>query len=92
MLSEIEQVEMLIALGRGDKYRLVHIRETLESGKELFISDKNFLHNLVKTNLKDRIYHARVVSAPDIPSQSCEKCGSAISPDEKFCTNCGSRT
>ena len=89
MLSEIEQVEMLIALGRGDKYRLVHIRETLESGKELFISDKNFLHNLVKTNLKDRIYHARVVSAQDIPSQSCEKCGSAISPDEKFCTNCG---
>ena len=77
------------ALGRGDKYRLVHIRETLESGKELFISDKNFLHNLVKTNLKDRIYHARVVSAQDIPSQSCEKCGSAISPDEKFCTDCG---
>jgi hypothetical protein len=55
---------MLIALGRGDKYRLQHIRESLESGKELFISDKNFLQDLVKTYLKDRIYHAKIASAP----------------------------
>ena len=38
MLSKIEQVEMLIAFGTGDKYRLSQIRETLESGKELYIS------------------------------------------------------
>jgi len=25
LLTKIEQVEMLIALGRGDKYRLTHI-------------------------------------------------------------------
>ena len=43
LLSKIEQVEMLIALGRGDKYRLAHIREILEIGKELYISDKDFL-------------------------------------------------
>ena len=89
MLSEIEQVEMLIALGRGDKYRLVHIRETLESGRELYISDKNFLHDLVKTHLKDRIYQARIVSTPDVAKQFCEECGSEISPDDKFCTDCG---
>ena len=89
LLSEIEQVEMLIALGRGDKYRLVHIRETLESGRELYISDKNFLHDLVKTHLKDRIYQARIVSTPDVPKRFCEECGSEISPDEKFCTDCG---
>ena len=53
---------MLIALGRGDEYRLTHIRETLESGRELYISDKEFLQNLVKTYLKDRIYHAKIVS------------------------------
>jgi uncharacterized OB-fold protein len=80
---------MLIALGRGDKYRLMHIRETLESGKELYISDKNFLHNLVRTHLKDRIYQARIVSTPDVTKQFCEECGSEISPDEKFCTDCG---
>ena len=80
---------MLIALGRGDKYRLIHVRETLESGRELYISDKNFLHDLVRTHLKDRIYHARIVSTPDVAKRFCEECGSEISPDDKFCTDCG---
>jgi len=58
---------MLIALGRGDKYRLQHIRESLETGKELFISDKEFLQDLVKTYLKDRIYQAKIVSTSEKP-------------------------
>jgi len=89
LLSKIEQVEMLIALGRGDKYRLTHIRESLEIGKELYISDKDFLENLVKTHLKDKIYQARIVSISEKPNLFCEECGSEISADEKFCTNCG---
>jgi len=89
LLTKIEQVEMLIALGRGDKYRLQHIRESLETGKELFISDKEFLQDLVKTHLKDRIYQAKIVSTSDEPNMFCESCGSAISADEKFCTSCG---
>ena len=80
---------MLIALGRGDKYRLQHIRESLETGKELFISDKEFLQDLVKTYLKDRIYQAKIVSTSDEPNMFCESCGSTISADEKFCINCG---
>jgi hypothetical protein len=80
---------MLIALGRGDKYRLAHIRETLEIGKELYISDKGFLEDLVKTHLKDKIYQARIVSIPEKPNLFCEECGSEISVDEKFCTSCG---
>ena len=80
---------MLIALGRGDKYRLTHIRESLETGKELFISDKEFLQDLVKTYLKDRIYQAKIVSTSDEPNMFCESCGSAISADEKFCISCG---
>mgnify|MGYP002857479092 CR=1 FL=1 len=83
---------MLIALGKGDKYRLMHIRETLERGKELYISDKDFLQNLVKTHLKDRIYQARVVSTTEKPKPFCESCGSEISADEMFCTNCGVAT
>jgi len=67
LLTKIEQVEMLIALGRGDKYRLQHIRESLETGKELFISDKEFLQDLVKTYLKDRIYQAKIVSTSEKP-------------------------
>jgi len=89
LLSKIEQVEMLIALGRGDKYRLTHIRETLERNKELYISDKNFLEDLVKTHLKDKIYQARIVSISEKPNLFCEECGSEISADEKFCTSCG---
>ncbi len=89
MLSEIEQVEMLIALGRGDKYRLMHIRETLERNKELYISDKDFLENLVKAHLKDKIYQARIVSIAEKPNLICEECGSEISSDDKFCTDCG---
>ena len=80
---------MLIALGRGDKYRLMHIREILERGRELYISDKNFLHDLVKTHLKDKIYQARIVSTPDVAKLFCEECGSEISSDDKFCTDCG---
>jgi len=82
---------MLIALGRGDKYRLTHIRESLEIGKELYISDQEFLQDLVKTHLKDRIYQARIVSISDKPDLFCENCGSTISADEKFCTNCGTQ-
>jgi rRNA maturation endonuclease Nob1 len=80
---------MLIALGRGDKYRLAHIREILEIGKELYISDKDFLEDLVKTHLKDKIYQARIVSIPEKSNLFCEECGSEISADEKFCTSCG---
>ena len=80
---------MLIALGRGDKYRLAHIRETLEIGKELYISDKDFLEDLVKTHLKDKIYQARIVSIPEKSNLFCEECGSEISADEKFCISCG---
>ena len=89
LLSKIEQVEMLIVLGRGDKYRLTHIRETLESGKDLYISDKDFLQDLVKTHLGDKIYQARIVSISEKPNLFCEECGSEISADERFCTNCG---
>ena len=89
LLSKIEQVEMLIALGKGDKYRLMNIRQSLESGKELFISDKYFLQDLIKTHLGDKIYQARVVSISEKPNLFCEECGSEISVDEKFCTNCG---
>ena len=69
----------------------MHIRESLESGRELYISDKDFLGNLVKTHLGDRIYRARVVSISEKPNLFCEECGSEISADEKFCTSCGTQ-
>jgi len=82
---------MLIALGKGDKYRLMNIRQSLESGKELFISDKDFLQDLIKTHLGDKIYQARIVSISEKPNLFCEECGSEISADEKFCVSCGTQ-
>ena len=57
--------------------------------KELYISDKDFLQDLVKTHLGDKVYQARIVSISEKPNLFCEECGSTISADEKFCTSCG---
>ena len=55
MRSLINDVEELIALGAGDKYRLNDTRERLERGKKLYISDLEYLEKLVKTHLGRRL-------------------------------------
>ena len=55
MRSLINDVEELIALGAGDKYRLNDTRERLERGKKLYISDLEYLEKLVKTYLGKRL-------------------------------------
>ena len=55
MRTLINDVEELIALGAGDKYRLNDTRERLERGKKLFISDLEYLEKLVKTHLGRRL-------------------------------------
>ena len=55
MRSLINDVEELIALGAGDKYRLNDTRERLERGKKLYISDLEYVEKLVKTHLGKRL-------------------------------------
>ena len=55
MRTLINDVEELIALGAGDKYRLNDTRERLERGKKLYISDLEYLEKLVKTHLGKRL-------------------------------------
>ena len=55
MRSLINDVEELIALGAGDKYRLNDTRERLERGKKLYISDLEYLEKLVKAHLGRRL-------------------------------------
>ena len=55
MRSLINDVEELIALGAGDKYRLNDTRERLERGKKLYISDLEYLEKLVKIHLGRRL-------------------------------------
>ena len=95
----INDVEELIALGAGDKYRLNDTRERLERGKKLYISDLEYLEKLVKTHLGRRLSPEprkpkRVIRQKQVEgagSDLCVKCGSKLGSDEKFCTNCGAK-
>ena len=46
-----DDVKKLVMLGVGDKYRLSDIKERLDMGKDLYISDKEFLENLSMVHL-----------------------------------------
>ena len=92
-----DDVKKLVMLGVGDKYRLADIKERLDMGKDLYISDKEFLENLSMTHLGrslSRITRSQLVTdqtAGESKTNSCVKCGAEISTDEGFCTNCGSK-
>ena len=46
-----DDVKKLVMLGVADKYRLADIMERLDMGKDLYISDKEFLENLSVAHL-----------------------------------------
>ena len=46
-----DDVKKLAMLGVADKYRLADIKERLDMGKDLYISDKEFLENLSVVHL-----------------------------------------
>ena len=90
----IDDVDELLALRAGDKYRLNDIRRRLEIYKRLYISDLEFLRNLTKTYLdKDLSPEPRRPRPGETQtgSGSCSSCGSQIGADEAFCTNCGAK-
>ena len=92
-----DDINKLVMLGVGDKYRLSDIKERMDMGKDLYISDKEFLENLSVAHLGrsiSRITKSQLVidqTAGESKTDSCVKCGSEISTDEGFCTNCGSK-
>ena len=90
----IDDVDELLALRAGDKYRLNDIRRRLEIYKRLYISDLEFLRNLAKAYLdRDLSPEPRrpKPGEPQTGSDSCSSCGSQIGADETFCTNCGAK-
>ena len=90
----IDDVDELLALRAGDKYRLNDIRRRLEIYKRLYISDLEFLRNLSKAYLgKDLSPEPRRPRPGETQagSGSCSSCGSQIGADEAFCTNCGAK-
>ena len=90
----IDDVDELLALRAGDKYRLNDIRRRLEIYKRLYISDLEFIRNLSKTHLgKDLSPEPRRPKPGESQagSGSCSSCGSQMGADEAFCTNCGAK-
>jgi len=90
----IDDVDELLALRAGDKYRLNDIRRRLEIYKRLYISDLEFIRNLSKTHLgKDLSPEPRRPRPGESQagSGSCSSCGSKMGADEAFCTNCGAK-
>jgi len=90
----IDDVDELLALRAGDKYRLNDIRRRLEIYKRLYISDLEFVRNLSKTHLgKDLSPEPRRPKPGESQagSGSCSSCGSKMGADEAFCTNCGAK-
>jgi hypothetical protein len=90
----IDDVDELLALRVGDKYRLNDIRRRLEIYRRLYISDLEFVRNLSKTHLdKDLSPEPRRPKPGETQtgSDSCSSCGSQMGADEAFCTNCGAK-
>jgi len=90
----IDDVDELLALRAGDKYRLNDIRRRLEIYKRLYISDLEFVRNLSKAYLgKDLSPEPRRPRPGESQagSGSCSSCGSKMGADEAFCTNCGAK-
>jgi len=90
----IDDVDELLALRAGDKYRLNDIRRRLEIYKRLYISDLEFVRNLSKAYLgKDLSPEPRRPKPGESQagSGSCSSCGSKMGADEAFCTNCGAK-
>ena len=100
MRSLIDDIEELLALEKGDRYRLIDMRVRLEKNKRLYISDREFLENLVKTHLGRRglspdpdspLASVRAGPASEASVGYCTKCDSEIPADEMFCINCGAK-
>ena len=98
MRSLIDDIEELLALGNGDKYRLMDMRARLENNKRLYVSDREFLRNLVKNHLGRAMLSpepssrpTRPLHTPETGTNVCTNCGSNIAVDDMFCESCGTK-
>ena len=66
-----EAVEELLELGVGDEQRLLHIKDSLQAGKELFNSDQRYIESLAEKHL-----------AKDEPAETAEPARQARSEDQ----------
>ena len=51
MQSLLDDVNELLSKNHGDESRLLHIKETIEKNKILYVSDRKYLTDLCKRHL-----------------------------------------
>lgn len=89
-LTDLDDVKKLIELGKGDLGRLEHIKKTLESGKTLYVSDKEYLQKLVHEISENNKKESEFVEENSQPMKESENLKKPESlNDDKFCRNCG---
>ena len=54
MQSLLDDVNKLLSKNHGDESRLLHIKETIEKNKILYVSDRKYLTNLSKRHLNQK--------------------------------------
>ena len=54
MQSLLDDVNKLLSKNHGDESRLLHIKETIEKNKILYVSDRKYLTNLCKRHLNQK--------------------------------------
>lgn len=95
----INNVNELIRLGKGDLGRLGHIKNTLESNRALYTSDKKYVEELVskymssknqpdpKEPLEEKYDENRISDTSEVIF--CWKCGASSQSNQNFCSKCG---
>lgn len=93
MNNLLDDVNELIKLGKGDSNRLVHIKNSLEEKKTLFISDRKYVEDLIsKYLIKKDIENTNKHNSTIVPSYEpkfCGECGTSLPNDVSFCVECG---
>mgnify|MGYP003704880057 CR=1 FL=1 len=101
MDSEIEKINALIGMGKGDVYRLEHIKSMLEEHRELWNSDRNYLDELKKKYFNDSQAYSAISNVKSESKQDvshtetstswsyCNNCGNPNPSKSHFCNKCG---
>lgn len=91
----VDNVNALLKLGVGDAYRLEHIKQSYIDNKTIWITDNNYLQQMIGKYLTKH----QTDKKPDDESENnsedkdvvhCWKCGKKCSLGANFCMACGS--
>lgn len=98
-----DQIDSLIKLGIGDMERLKHIKQSIEQGKTVYNSDRDYVERLISQQIanlaKNNESETEKVENVEPKSESemnsnvayCGKCGQKVDGTIYFCPKCGSQ-